>query len=76
MLAFWVFVCLAIPTALLYPLALWAMKHTLISERTIGLAWSIGFALLFFPTAFAVDFLYRRFIRDRAKEPTTGVATL
>jgi ABC-type uncharacterized transport system permease subunit len=64
-LVFWFFLWCAIPAALLYPLALWAAKHTLISEDALANSYIIGISLLFLPTGFLVDFLYRRFIRDR-----------
>jgi hypothetical protein len=38
-----------------------------ISQRAVSQAWTLGIGLLFLPTAFAVDFPYQRFIRDRAK---------
>jgi hypothetical protein len=50
----------------LYPLALWALRHTLISERAIIQCYAIGIALLFLPTGLVIDFLYRRFVRDPA----------
>jgi hypothetical protein len=59
----WFFLCLAIPAALLYPVALWAAKHTLISMDAIANGYMFGIVLLFFPTWPLVGFLYRRFVR-------------
>lgn len=71
-LVFWFFLWCAIPAALLYPLALWVGKHTLISEDALAHSYIIGISLLFLPTGFLVDFLYRRCIRDRTAKPNPG----
>ncbi len=69
-LVFWFFLWCAIPAVLLYPLAIWTLKHTLISEHAIIQCviqcYAIGIALLFLPTGLVIDFLYRRFVRDRS----------
>lgn len=41
-LVFWFFLWCAIPATLLYPLALWAAKHTLISEHALAHSYIIG----------------------------------
>ena len=69
---FWFFLWCAIPAALLYPVALWAAKHTVISEDALANSYIIGIGLLFLPTGFLVDFLYRRFIRDRTPKSDRG----
>jgi hypothetical protein len=61
----WFSLWFAIPAALLYPLALWMQKHTRLSEEWLEKSYLLGVSILFFPTGFLVDFLYRRFIRDR-----------
>jgi hypothetical protein len=59
---FWFFLWCAIPAVLLYPLAIWALKHMLISEHVIIQCYVIGIALLFLPTGLVIDSLYRRFL--------------
>ena len=58
--AFWIFVCCAISAGLLYSFAYWTATHTSISIVGITKAFEFGFPLLFFPTVFLVEFLYRR----------------
>jgi hypothetical protein len=65
-LVLWFFLWCAIPAVLLYPLAIWVLKHTLISERVIITSYLIGVGLLFLPTGLVIDFLYRRFVRGPA----------
>jgi hypothetical protein len=55
----------AIPALLLYPLALWVAKHTQISGVALAKSYVLTVALLFLPTGFLVDFIYRRFLRHR-----------
>ena len=64
-LVFWFFLWTAIPAALLYPLALWMAKHTQISGHALAQGYGAAIALLFLPTGFLIDFMYRHFIRDR-----------
>ncbi len=62
---FWFALWMGIPGALLYPVALWMLKHTQFSADFVGQGYVIAVAALFFPSAFLVDFLYRRFILKR-----------
>ena len=64
-LVFWFGLWAAIPAVLLYPLAKWAMIHTQVSPNMVVQGYGVGVALLFLPTGFLVDFLYRRFILNR-----------
>jgi hypothetical protein len=60
----WFTLWIAIPAASLYPFALWAAKHTDISGCTLTRSYIFAVCLLFFPTGFLVDFIYRRSFRD------------
>jgi sulfite exporter TauE/SafE len=60
---FWFALWLAIPAVLLYPVAVWMLKHTDLSANFVTQAFGISIAVLFLPTGVLVDFLYRRFIR-------------
>jgi len=62
-LVFWFFLWTAIPAALLYPLALWAARHTRISGYALAQGYIVGISLLFLPTGFLIDFIYRHFVR-------------
>ena len=62
---FWFFLWAAIPAALLYPIALWVEKHTRISDYALAQGYIVAISLLFLPTGFLVDFMYRHFVRDR-----------
>jgi hypothetical protein len=64
-LVFWFLLWTSIPAALLYPFALWAEKHTRISGYAVAQGYVFAICLLFLPTGFLIDFLYRHFIRDR-----------
>ena len=59
---FWFAVWAIVPTALLYPAALWMVNHTHYSEYFIGQSYDLAVAALFLPPGFLVDFLYRKFI--------------
>ena len=59
---FWFTLWIAIPAALLYPAALWMLLHTHFSVDLVIHGYIIGVSLLFIPTGFLVDFLYRKFI--------------
>jgi membrane protease YdiL (CAAX protease family) len=58
----------AVPAALLYPLALWAAKHTPISNDAVAQGYVIAVAILFLPTGILIDFLYRRLFRLRSSK--------
>ncbi len=62
----WFFLWFAIPSALLYPLAIWLLNHTHISENAVVNSYFFGIALLWLPTAFLVDFFVQRFLHNRA----------
>jgi hypothetical protein len=64
-LVFWFFLWTAIPAASLYPFALWVAKHTRISEYALAQGYIAAIGLLFLPTGFLIDFIYRHFVRDR-----------
>ncbi len=64
-LVFWFFLWTAIPAALLFPLALWMAKHTRISGHALAQGYVAATVLLFLPTGFLIDFMYRNFIRER-----------
>jgi hypothetical protein len=64
-LVFWFFLWFAIPAALLYPFARWIAKHTRISVDALAHGYLVTVGLLFFPTGFLIDFLYRHFVRER-----------
>jgi hypothetical protein len=58
------------PAALLYPVALWVLNHTHLSEHSVINGYVIGIGVLFLPTGFLVDYLYRKFIlSQRSKKP-------
>jgi hypothetical protein len=59
---FWFALWITIPAALLYPAVLWMLNHTGYSEYFLIQSYIIGISILFLPTGFLVDFLYRRFI--------------
>jgi hypothetical protein len=58
---FWFALWITIPAALLYPAMLWMLNHTHYSEHLLIQGYVIGIGVLFLPTGFLVDFLYRRF---------------
>jgi hypothetical protein len=60
--AFWFALWMTIPAALLYPAVLWMLNHTRYSEYWLIEGYLIGISVLFFPTGFLVDFLYRNCI--------------
>jgi hypothetical protein len=62
-IVFWMGLWIAIPAALLYPLALWMAKHTQISGLALGRTYMYAIAALFLPAGFLVDWIYRRFVR-------------
>jgi hypothetical protein len=62
---FWFSLWAAIPATLLYPLALWMVSHTRISARALAQSYAVAIGLLFLPTGFLIDHIYRRLIRDR-----------
>jgi hypothetical protein len=64
-LVFWLFLWTAIPAALLYPVAVWMGKHTRISGYAPTQSYGAAIGLLFLPTGFLIDFMFRRFVRDR-----------
>jgi hypothetical protein len=57
----WFALWTTIPAALLYPAALWMLNHTHYSEHAVIQGYVIGIAVLFLPTGFLVDFLWRKF---------------
>jgi ABC-type uncharacterized transport system permease subunit len=61
-LIFWFALWAVIPAALLYPAALWMLLHTHYSFDLVTDDYIMGVCLLFLPTGFLVDFLYRKFI--------------
>jgi predicted PurR-regulated permease PerM len=61
----WFVLWTAIPAALLYPFALWMEKHTRISGYAIAKCYVVAVCLLFLPTGFLIDFIYRHFVRNR-----------
>jgi hypothetical protein len=63
-LVFWFF-SVAIPAALFYPFALWVAKHTRISGHALTQGYGAAISLLFLPTGFLIDYIYRHFVRDR-----------
>jgi hypothetical protein len=71
-LVFWFFLWTAIPAALLYPFALWMAKRTQISGYALAQCYIIAISLLFLPTGFLIDFIYRHFVRDRARQQIAG----
>ncbi len=66
-LVFWFFLWTAIPAALLYPLGVYVMDHTQISEPLVVQSYIAAIGLLFIPTGLLVDFLYRRFLHNRRR---------
>lgn len=64
-LVFWFTLWAIIPAVALYRLALWAAIHTRISTYAITQSYIVAVGLLFLPTGFLVDYIYRRFIRER-----------
>jgi hypothetical protein len=58
---FWFALWITIPAALLYPAALWMLNHTHYSEYFLTQGYVIGIGVLFLPTGFLVDFLWRKF---------------
>jgi hypothetical protein len=64
-LVFWFTLWTATPAILLYPLALWMANHTRISAHALSQGYILAICLLFLPTGFLIDYIYRRFIRDR-----------
>ena len=59
---FWLALWIIIPATLLYPAALWMLNHTDYSEHVLVQGYVIAICVLFLPTGFLVDFLYRKFI--------------
>jgi len=59
---FWFALWITIPAALLYPAVLWLLNHTHYSEHFLIQGYVIGISVLFLPSGFLVDFLYRKFI--------------
>jgi hypothetical protein len=59
---FWFSLWAGIPAALLYPGTRWMLIHTHYSESFLIQGYEISISILFLPTGFLVDFLYRRFI--------------
>ena len=72
-LVFWFFLWTAIPAALLYPFALWMAKHTQISGHALAQGYVAAIGLLFLPTGFLIDFMYRHFVRDRQASKSPDV---
>jgi hypothetical protein len=72
-LVFWFFLWAAIPASLLYPFALWMAKHTRISGHALAQDYLAAVALLFLPTGFLIDFMYRHFLRDRHTSKSSDV---
>jgi hypothetical protein len=70
-LVFWFFLWTAIPAALLYPFALWIAKHTRISGYALAQGYAVAIGLLFLPTGFLIDFMYRHVAlgRHASKSP-------
>jgi hypothetical protein len=58
---FWFALWTIIPAALLYPAVLWMLNHTHYSEYFLIQVYVMGIAVLFLPTGFFVDFLWRKF---------------
>ena len=56
---FWFVLWVAIPAALLYPAVLWMLNHSHYSEYVLIQAYVMGIAVLFLPTGFLVDSIYR-----------------
>jgi hypothetical protein len=73
-LVFWFTLWTAIPAALLYPLAIWTVDHTNISGDAIAKSYIFAIALLFLPTGFLVDVMYRRIVFDRRGMKPTDVS--
>ena len=69
-LVFWFFLWSVIPASLVYPFALWMAKHTQISPGALAQSYACAIALLFFPTGFLIDFMYRLFILERRAKNT------
>jgi hypothetical protein len=61
-LVFWFALWIVTPAGLLYPVVLWMLKHTHYSERFLIQGYLIAIGVLFLPTGFLVDFLYRKFV--------------
>lgn len=70
-LVFWFTLWAVLPAILLYLVAFWMVNHTRISAYALAQSYIIGIALLFFPTGFLVDYIYRRFIRGRYSKKRT-----
>lgn len=64
----WFLLFTAIPAVALYPLMGWMAVHTQISESALTNSYIAAIGLLFLPTAFLVDFIYGRLVRDRRKK--------
>jgi hypothetical protein len=58
---FWLALWITIPAAMLYPATLWMLSHTHYSVHCLIQGYVIGIGVLFLPTGFLVDFLYRKF---------------
>jgi hypothetical protein len=58
---------ITIPAALLYPAVLWILNHTHYSEHLLIQGYVISVGVLFLPTGFLVDFLYRKFLLNKRR---------
>ena len=67
-IVFWFGLWIVIPAALLYPVMRWTILHTNISQKWMADLYITGIGVLFLPTAFLVDFVYRHF-REAGKPP-------
>jgi hypothetical protein len=71
--ALWMALWVCSPAVLLYPIALWAAKHTQVPTGELNQYYCIAVALLFFPTAFLVHYIVR-FILHRREKTQTGAS--
>jgi hypothetical protein len=62
----WFALWLAIPAALLYPVALWMLKNTQYSGEVVIQGYGLSVAVLFLPAGFLVHFLYGKLIRSKS----------
>ena len=70
-IVFWFSLCTGIPATLLYPIALWMLSHTTLSQFVVVKLYVVGIGLFFLPTALLIDLIYRR-IRPRAVAAEPG----
>ena len=69
-IVFWLGLWIVIPAALLYPVVLWTTIHADVSDERIANPYIVGIGLLFLPTGFLIDFVYRRFrVSRNPREP-------